>query len=83
MASGLAIIASRRTTLDDYLSDGQEGKLVPPEDASALRAAIQEFLAAPELVVNMGQWARKKAELFTTKNFAQQLTLIFKELAAK
>lgn len=59
MASGCACIASDVAGARAQIEDGVTGILVPPRDASALRAAIQRLLADDEL---RGELGRKAAE---------------------
>ncbi len=44
MALGVPIVATECPSTDDYMVDGREGLLVPPEDPGALRAAIEKIL---------------------------------------
>jgi glycosyltransferase involved in cell wall biosynthesis len=47
MATGCPIIATRVGAIPDVLTDGEHARLVPPNDADALRGAIDEVLAQP------------------------------------
>lgn len=62
MASARPIVASRVGGIPDLIEDGKTGRLVPPGDVAALRTAICELLASPELRRNLGQAARARAE---------------------
>ncbi len=53
LAAGIPVIASRIGGITDYLIDGRDGLLLPPGDAQALRAALQRFIADPELVLRL------------------------------
>lgn len=47
MAMGPAVIVTRTGGQVDFVRDGVEGRYVPPGDAVALRAAIEDLLARP------------------------------------
>jgi glycosyltransferase involved in cell wall biosynthesis len=64
MAAGRPLIASRIGGLCDFVVDGETGFLVPPGDSTALRLAIEELLAHPQLREQMGWAARKKSKEF-------------------
>ena len=52
------------------LRDGENVRLVPPEDATAIVLAISQLLDAPELRARLGQGARELAALFTWDKIA-------------
>ncbi|MFH1822953.1 MAG: glycosyltransferase family 4 protein [Patescibacteria group bacterium] len=81
MASNKAIIASRRSTIDDYITDGVEGVLVDAEDPKKLKREIEKLLNNFELAEKMGKRAFEKANrLFTTRLFAKSLAEFFSKL---
>jgi glycosyltransferase involved in cell wall biosynthesis len=83
MASGKAIIASNRSTISDYVTDGQEGILVKPENSEELRNVIEKLLNNPQLAEEMGKRALEKIKAgMTTKMFAEKLARVFKEMEA-
>jgi len=55
------VIASNIDGLPEAIDDGQEGLLVPPEDAVALRDAIYKVYADEDLRVRMGALGRVRA----------------------
>ncbi len=59
MAMERAVICSLTPGQTDVIRDGETGVYVPPEDAGALRAAIQRLLDAPELAAEMGHRGRR------------------------
>ena len=78
MASGKALIASYRSTIGDYIKNGQEGILVEPGNQKELREVIEKLLKNPQLARDMGNKAREKAaEMLTTEIFAKNLAEIF------
>jgi peptidoglycan/xylan/chitin deacetylase (PgdA/CDA1 family) len=58
MAMGKAVICSRVEGQKDVIRDGETGLFVPPQDPSALRAAIDHLWNHPEMAEKMGQAAR-------------------------
>jgi len=74
MAMARPIVASDRPILHDYVRNGVEALLVPPEDPLALRGAIERVLADSELARSLGSAARARAEhAHTSPGFAAAL----------
>jgi glycosyltransferase involved in cell wall biosynthesis len=74
MAMARPIVATERAILRDYVVDGVEALIVPPEDPTALREAIARVLADPELGERLGSAARARVERdHTTRGFARRL----------
>jgi glycosyltransferase involved in cell wall biosynthesis len=81
MAMGRPIVASDRAILHDYVDDGVEALLVPPEDPQALRAAIERVLADRELAESLGRAARARVErAHTSRGFAAQLAPVLRSV---
>ncbi len=84
LASGKAIIASKRNSLKDYVDNMKDVFLVEPEDSDDLQTAIKFLLDNPEKVKEMERNTRRKSGLFTTRNFAKQLVFcVFDKVAKK
>jgi glycosyltransferase involved in cell wall biosynthesis len=62
MALERAVICSRTPGQTDVIVDGETGLYVPPEDASALRAAIQRLIDDPDEAARLGRNGRKLIE---------------------
>jgi glycosyltransferase involved in cell wall biosynthesis len=60
-AHGRPVVATAVGGLVDAVADGETGVLVPPGDATALRAALERLLADPELRLRLGAAARARA----------------------
>jgi glycosyltransferase involved in cell wall biosynthesis len=74
MAMAKPIVATERAILRDYVEDGVDALLVPPEDPSALREAIMRVLSDRELAERLGASARARVERdHTTRGFAARL----------
>jgi glycosyltransferase involved in cell wall biosynthesis len=61
MAFGRPVVAAAGGALLDLVTDGETGLLVPPRDAPAMRAAVEELLGDPELRERLGQAGRELA----------------------
>ena len=71
MALGKGVIATDIGATRDYIDDGVNGLMVPPQDIAALRGAIENMLSSDEFVMTLGISARNKV-----KNcFLPQLTI--------
>lgn len=62
MAAGRPVIASRVGGLQNIITDGKDGYLVPPRDAAALAERIEFLLDNPQIARTMGEMGRKKVE---------------------
>jgi len=61
MAFGRPVVAAAGGALLELVSDDETGLLVPPRDASALRAAVERLLADPALRQRLGNEAHTRA----------------------
>lgn len=61
-AFGKAVIATRTGGMATFVKDGETGILVPPNDADALRKAIETLWTQPELALKMGLANRRYME---------------------
>lgn len=64
LASGLPVITTPNS--GSIVRDGVEGLLVPPRDVEALAHAIERLAREPELRLEMGRAARRRAVQFGT-----------------
>jgi glycosyltransferase involved in cell wall biosynthesis len=68
-----AVVASRVRSLDGYVEDGGSAILVPPEDAEALRAAVDGLLADPEQARRLAAAAFSRAARWTWDHYLRAL----------
>jgi len=61
MASGKPVIGSKVGGIQDLVSDGETGLLVPPGDSAGIAKAIRTLAMDPSLRLNMGFAARERA----------------------
>ena len=64
MASGKAVVATRVGGVPEFVSDEQEGLLVPPADPEAMAAALLRLCRDPQLAARLGKAGRRKARDF-------------------
>jgi len=53
LAAGVPVLASAMGALTDVITDGVNGRLLPPGDMLAWQRAIQEYVAAPERLADL------------------------------
>ena len=83
MAAGLPIVASRVGGIPDLVKDGQNGLLVPPEDASALEKAICGLLADKKKRKRMGKPGKKICRQYSAEAMVEQIDDLYAELLEK
>jgi glycosyltransferase involved in cell wall biosynthesis len=73
LAAGLPIVAVDFPTIREVLRDGHNGLLVPPNDPSAMAAAVNRLLDDPALATRLGQQAREDAAAYTWERRADRI----------
>ena len=68
MAHGRPCVASRLAGIPEAVRDGKTGLLVPPADAGALAAAIEEIASENDTARAMGRSARQRYEVCFTED---------------
>ncbi len=61
MASGLPVVATDISGIPLAIDEGEEGLLVPEQDAGALNQALLQALQDPERAREMGRQGRRRA----------------------
>lgn len=81
MAMAKPVVATERAILRDYVDDGVEALLVPPEDPAALREAIERVLGDAELAGRLGAAGRARVERAnTSRGFAARLAPLLRSV---
>jgi glycosyltransferase involved in cell wall biosynthesis len=79
-----AIIATKTREMESLVKNGETGILVPPYDVNAMREAIQELWANPNLAYQMGMAGRRFVETYydpkiVDANIAAMLDRVYRE----
>lgn len=83
MAQSVPVIVSRVGGLPELVRDGVEGRVVPPNDAAALRSAILDMMADPARRRVWGDAARRRIETeFHIRLTIERYAALFHEAAA-
>jgi glycosyltransferase involved in cell wall biosynthesis len=78
MAASLPVVATNVGGNAEAVTDGVSGLIVPPEDPTALAAAITRLLSDPSRAQEMGAAGKKLAsEKFTTDAMMHRITLAY------
>jgi glycosyltransferase involved in cell wall biosynthesis len=82
MMSGLPVVSTTVGAIAEAVDDGVTGRLVPPRDSVALRAALAGLLAAPEAAAAMGRAGRERAVArFSRETMLDRMESIFASVA--
>ena len=82
MSRGSAVVASRLGGIVDIIEHGRSGLLVPPADAAALAAAIQQLIDDPALRERIGSEARRRVELFAASRVLPRFERLYRDVIA-
>ena len=80
MAWSKALIVSPVGGIPEFVTDGQEGILVPPEDIEAISQAIATLAQNPEQRVQMGRAARARVEPLDVRKYMERMVKIYREV---
>jgi len=83
MASGCPVVATRTGAWPELIKEGQDGYLVPCQDAGALAEAILKLTADPNRIDQMGRDAREKvAKHYRIEDEAAGIMEVYRRLFA-
>jgi glycosyltransferase involved in cell wall biosynthesis len=80
MALRIPVVATAVGGIPDVVTDGESGRLVPPEDAEALAAALVELGRDEALRDKLGEAAQARAESFSSAVARERLLAVFADL---
>ncbi len=79
LAAGVPIVGSDIPTVAEMVTDGEHGRLVPPGDAAALAAALEDVLGDPEARRRMGAACRRRAlERYDRRVFRARIAALYR-----
>jgi glycosyltransferase involved in cell wall biosynthesis len=82
MACGLPVVTTAVSGIPELVADGENGLLVPPDDAAAVAAALRRLHDDPELARRLAACGRATvAERFDGDALARRLADLFREVA--
>lgn len=67
MSKGKAMIGTNIGGTPEMIIDGQNGRLIPPDDSRALADAMRQLIVDPAACLQMGERAKLDAEVFMAK----------------
>ncbi len=81
-AAGTPVIASNIAGYSDVVTDGVDGRLVPPGDPQRLAEELQRAHHEPERLRAMGEAARRSAQRYAWPRVADQVTGVYERALA-
>jgi phosphatidyl-myo-inositol alpha-mannosyltransferase len=81
-AAGTPVVASAIAGYRDVVSDGRDGVLVPPRDATALAEALRDLALDPERTRTMGAEAARSAQRYAWPRVAQEVVRSYEDARA-
>jgi glycosyltransferase involved in cell wall biosynthesis len=83
MARSRPVVATPVGGTPEVVADGETGLLVPPQDPTALAAALRRLLADPELRRRMGEAGRRRVEeRFSAREMTDRVLAVYDEVAS-
>ncbi|MES2308290.1 MAG: glycosyltransferase [Verrucomicrobiota bacterium] len=77
---GKAVISTRRSTVDDYITDGVDGLLVEPEKVEEYVDVMQKIWNDDELVERLEVKAKEKSNEFSYASFRKSLEQVLQKV---
>ena len=82
MAVGTPVAVTDRGGVRDYVEDGVQGRLLPPQEPDAWAQAIAELLADPDRLARMGTESLRTAAYFNDERYCSEMLSIYARVAS-
>ena len=83
MLAGTPVVATRGGGVDEIITDGQDGFLVPPADPPALALAVGKIIQDPELAAKLSSAALESArERFSMEKTVGRIRQLLKDIVS-
>ena len=83
MAVGIPVVSTPVGSIDELLRHEETGLIVPPQDANALRAAIERLLGEPALGERLAQAARAWVrDRYSREHMLNSMEAVFRKVTA-
>ena len=79
-ACGLPLIVSENSGVNDAITEGQEGFVIPIQSTQALTEKMKWFIEHPDMIEPMGKSARDMALKYTWDSYYERIGNIFDEI---
>lgn len=84
MSLGRAIVSTDVGGISEWLTDGEDALIVPPENAAALAQALSRCLSEPGLVATLGENARRTfTENFSIERLGKSFARLIEQVREK
>lgn len=84
MACAVPVVATHTGCYRDVIIPGVHGSLVPCDDVESLTSAIDQFMATPDRLAEMGKSGRKRVEQSYSANLeAARIVSVYRDLWSK
>ncbi len=83
MASGLPVICSENSGVNDIITEGKDGFVIPVSDSHTLRARMQWFLDHKDRIEDMGRSASKTGHRYTWSYYEQNAAKAVQEILSE
>ncbi|WP_254840506.1 glycosyltransferase [Natronomonas marina] len=81
MAAGLPVIVTTNSGINDVITDGEEGFVIPPRDPELLANKIRYLKNNPEICKRMGDSAIETAERYSWKRHSNRVVDVIRDLS--
>lgn len=76
-ACGLPLIVTENSGVNDEMTDGVEGFVIPIQSKEAIKKKVLWFIEHPDQIKGMGEAARKFALKFTWESYYERMGKVF------